>query len=514
MARDRYRLKLSKLDFVSLVDNPAQPNATTLLIKRDQRTGVGKRGDAIEATAKYVKASDELGLAFFWAFTSKVDGADHFDLQGDTVDEDFVKAAMEFMEHGGAVDEMHDYEATKARVVFAMPMTPDIAKAYGVTSSTTGLMVAIKCTAEQLAKLKSGEYTGVSIAGLGTREPVETSKRKVAKQVSLYTDEVDGHQHQIDVCDDGSLWCSWATSAGADNSHTHAVSRDEAGTLVILADSGHTHALAEGQPAVIVVPEGAVIVTEVAMRSPTTNAATAKARASESSRAEPARKVTIMQTKSTSEPAAQTADHAAEIERLTKANARLDRIAKMTGAHKTYFDTLAADVADAFLAKGMIERNQEIEEVAKANPIEFVLDGIEYRKSTQGYALAKRIREQDIELKKADVAKRSTEMLGGASDVQCSIVRAFDVLGAEERDAATKYIKGLVATSRIDKKAPGFDGASVDGDADPAAALEQGLAKFCDEQKIDKSRAWTVGLPRFQATTEGAALVRAFNESR
>ena len=181
----RYKLKLSKLQFCSLVDTPAQPNAKTLLIKRKGAA------DEITATARFAKLDDELGLAFFWAFTTtNNDGTEHYDLQGDQVT-DFVKAAMDYMaEAGGAVDEMHDGVATEARVVFAMPLTPDIAKAYGLTTKQYGLMIAIKPTTEQLAKLKTGEYNGVSIAGLGERVPVDKARAQKAQWTASYIDDL------------------------------------------------------------------------------------------------------------------------------------------------------------------------------------------------------------------------------------------------------------------------------------------------------------------------------------
>lgn len=519
---NRYRLKLSKLDFVSLVDNPAQPNATTLLIKRDQRVSVGQRADHVEATARYVKASDELGLAFFWAFTSKVDGADHFDLQGDTVDEDFIKAAMEFMEGGGAVDEMHDYEATKARVVFAMPMTPEIAKAYGIETSTTGLMVAIKCAPEQLAKLKDGTYTGVSIAGLGTREPIAAKRAPVKKQVSLYTDEVEGHQHQIDICEDGSIWCSWATAADAENSHAHAVSRDESGALIILADSGHTHGLAEGQPAVVVVPEGAVVVTSVEMRAPTTNRAAAKARAGESTRLA-ARPNVNPQAENLMIKANEPDANAEKIATLEKRNTHLERIAKLSGAHKAHYDSLAGDAQEQFLAKNEIERDQAIELAEKADPIEFTLDGVDYRKSTQGYSLAKRLRDEVEKNERIEIEKAAKETVGGMPGddaTHAALIKAVRKSG-ESAEMQAKMIEALKGANAIVKSravAPGSDGEANgqrgDAGGDPKTQLEKGLVAFCKANSIDLSTKWTVGLPRFEATEEGASLKRAYDESR
>jgi len=49
--------------------------------------------------------------------------------------------------------------------VFAWPMTSDIAKAMGIDTPVTGLMVAYKPTPEVLAKFKDGTYKGFSIEG-------------------------------------------------------------------------------------------------------------------------------------------------------------------------------------------------------------------------------------------------------------------------------------------------------------------------------------------------------------
>lgn len=164
----RFRLRLKRLDFISAVDTPAQETATAVLLKS---------GD-FRATARVVKTADELGLVFGWALTSKSGGADYFDLQGDNVvEDDLIRVAAEFMENGGATDQQHDFEAD-GRVVFAMPLTAEVAKSFGIQTDTTGLMVAIKPSADVFAKFKSGEYTGFSIAGTGEREPLAKADEK------------------------------------------------------------------------------------------------------------------------------------------------------------------------------------------------------------------------------------------------------------------------------------------------------------------------------------------------
>lgn len=159
----RFRLKLKRLDFISAVDMPAQETATALLLKSD---------GAVTATARVVKTSD-LGLVFGWALTAKSDGADYYDRQGDNVvEDDLIRVAAEFMEQGGATDTQHDFERD-GRVVFAMPMTAEVAQAFGIETDTTGLMIAIKPSPDVFAKFKAGELTGFSIAGVGDRVPVD-----------------------------------------------------------------------------------------------------------------------------------------------------------------------------------------------------------------------------------------------------------------------------------------------------------------------------------------------------
>lgn len=171
----RYKLKLTKLDFLSLVDTPAQETAAIRLVKRKGAP------EEMEATlhARVVKWTEgDDPLLYCWAFTcTDENGQPYHDLQGDAITPDFIKAAEAFMAAGGAVDEMHDGEQ-KSKIAFAYPMDPDIAKAMlgeaaGAAVKQSGLMVAIRPTTEQLAKVRSGDYTGVSIAGTGIRELVK-----------------------------------------------------------------------------------------------------------------------------------------------------------------------------------------------------------------------------------------------------------------------------------------------------------------------------------------------------
>jgi hypothetical protein len=116
---------------------------------------------------KVAKVDDDLGLVFGFAIVCKEGGEEYFDVQGDHIPEaTMVEASADFMINSRVAKEMHSGEATGS-VVFAFPLTADIAKAMGLGEpERTGLMIAMKPdTDEQLAKFRSGEFTGFSIGG-------------------------------------------------------------------------------------------------------------------------------------------------------------------------------------------------------------------------------------------------------------------------------------------------------------------------------------------------------------
>lgn len=115
--------------------------------------------------AKVLKVDDSLGLVMGYAIVCTEDGEPYFDLQGDHIPEDaMLKAALDFMEHSRIAKEMHEGDQA-GTVVFAFPMTEDIAKAFGILTKRTGLMIAIRPNADMLQKFQLGELTGFSIGG-------------------------------------------------------------------------------------------------------------------------------------------------------------------------------------------------------------------------------------------------------------------------------------------------------------------------------------------------------------
>jgi len=538
----RYRLKLNRLDFVSPVDVPAQETARVLLIKR--------AGPA-EGFARVAKVDDELGLVFCWAFTSTLpDGSAYHDLQGDCIDEgSFVKAAAEFMAGARAVDDMHDGQQSGI-VAFAMPMTPEIANAFGVVTKTIGLMVALKPSKAALAKFKSGEYTGVSIAGLGEREtlkaraaprrrpgtstaPVPTAEsepyRRVGKMAVL-TSETAGHAHSVDLdapagCWSDSLSTSYQTAEGATEGHCHAWIYDPStGAITIAPDSGHTHTLADVVPVdVLAAVAGHYAAADdkppCAVADPpsggTTIVIAARAPAGNST---PTGGAPTVESKEPRMPTA--ADDTAQIASLRKL---LAAAIGMTETQRLHVAKLAPADAEAFLALSATERNAILEplEVAKREAQEVVFvsrTGELFRKldDPRMVALAKRadaaerVAEQQIFEKRA-----ATELSHFAKvvGVRAAIVQAIDGIADEAvRKDAHEALRGAnFALAKLGTPTGTADGGAGPEAADPLQAFEAGRAEFAKAHQIDNPIDATGA---FLGTPAGRALKAAYDQTR
>lgn len=115
-------------------------------------------------SCEVAKVDDELGLVFGFAIVCSKNGEPYVDLQDDIIpEESMLKAAAEFMTTERIAGDMH--KTRDGLVVFAFPLTAEIAKSLDIQTTTTGLLIAIKPSPEVLVKYKTGEYTGFSIGG-------------------------------------------------------------------------------------------------------------------------------------------------------------------------------------------------------------------------------------------------------------------------------------------------------------------------------------------------------------
>jgi len=466
----RFKLKLSKLDFVSLVDQPAQETASIRLIKRAVDA---READEIQAqaTARVVKIGDgDNPLVHCWAFTCTDEtGQPYHDLQGDAIGADFIKAAETFMHSGAAVDEMHDGQQT-SRVAFAYPMDSDVAramfgKAVGDGVKTSGLMVAIRPSPEALGKLRSGAYTGVSIAGLGTREPVD-------KAMAM----------PMTKCADCGAMC------GADDAYCAACGARQA------AKQGAKKALSAAAPVAISTPLVAVPTVKSQEQSMPT-------------------------------------EQEIKIAELTKTVARLEQVASLSDAQRAHHATLRGQDAEGFLAKSQLERDAVLKAVGDADaPIYKTASGIEIRRSdgsvalqlakqsdaaavvqaTQAEALAK---SQALAETQAFEKRAATDLSAFAKTmpVHIAIMRALDAIPDETiRKEALEAIKAAnVAMVALGKAHGTSNGSPLEADA--LEEFEKARAAFATIRKIADPIDATGA---FLATAEGRALKAAYDATR
>lgn len=444
----RYRLKLKRLDWISPVDVPAQETARVLMIKRK----------AVEGFARAVKVDESLGLVFCWAFTSKHNGSDYYDLQNDNVDEDFIKAAADFMENGGRSDEMHN-GISDGRVVFAMPMTSEIASAFGVTSKTTGLMVALKPSADVLAKFKSGEYTGVSIEGLGEREqqkraplgqpgcaPLVQPGENTVKR-ALLTTATAGHVHMLNDGGDAPAGeTDYRSMPGETDGgyHSHPWVRSSDGVIVLGESENHTHVVLSPEDIDAIVAGGEADVDEddagAAKRAGILTPSTAAHEAG----------TTNQETAVDPKELKKALDEAnAKNVELEKRNGALGRMSSVAFA---VWKSLTGADAEAFLAKPDPDRAPQIAEFEKSNAVEYTAtDGTVYTKRDDPrlVAMAKRADSEVAKREAIELAKRAdTELggFGGTTEHRGELLRVIGGISDQPtRDAVLGIVKGASA---------------------------------------------------------------------
>lgn len=118
-----------------------------------------------KAEGRFLKADDALGLVFGWAIVCKENGEPYFDTQGDHITEQaMLEATADFMQKSRGHKTMHEGKVN-GTVVFAFPLTEEVAKVYGIKADRSGLMVAVRPDAETFKRWKAGEFTGFSIGG-------------------------------------------------------------------------------------------------------------------------------------------------------------------------------------------------------------------------------------------------------------------------------------------------------------------------------------------------------------
>lgn len=132
-----------------------------------------------QADAQILKVDTQLGLIFGFAMICKErqeDGTFQEFFDGDEPNDSFTEdgmlaASTEFAKSKRVACDMHARDADgqpvqDGGVIHHFPLTEDIAKALGIDTPVTGLLVALAPdNPETLEKARQGIYTGFSIGG-------------------------------------------------------------------------------------------------------------------------------------------------------------------------------------------------------------------------------------------------------------------------------------------------------------------------------------------------------------
>lgn len=149
---------------------------------------------------KVAKVDNSLGLVFGYAIVCMKNGERYFDLQDEHVPEGvMLEMAADFMKNSREARAMHGEDAI-GEVVFAFPLTTEVAKALDIEAEQTGLLIGMAPNAESLKKFDDGEFTGFSIGGYAF---YQDDGEEVAKNEDLE----DAAEDVCEGCEDGCPEC-------------------------------------------------------------------------------------------------------------------------------------------------------------------------------------------------------------------------------------------------------------------------------------------------------------------
>jgi len=362
----------------------------------------------------------------------------------------------------------------------------------------------------ELAAVPTGaqEAQGTAILKRKDAKPTEIRKQ------SAMTTATQGHQHLLYCVDESQSGSTSYESSYVDGSpndcytgHCHPWIRNADGTITIGESLGHTHDV--GALSASLAQSSTVEKTTIAEKSG------ASAREKSTRTTVVSQPALTSTEKSTMDPKDQ------EIATLKKT---LAAVIALSSAEHAHYKTLSGDEQAAFLAKSAADRGAIVADIAKRNE---EADKVVYlAKSGEVYKakddprlveMAKRLDAEADKVKKAAIVDLRKSTFKNAAAGKDEVLDRFIEKHMGDEEEMT-VLRAMVENSRIGKGASGFNGGADDvteGDdaGDAMEKLEKGLVAFCAEKKIEKN-VWTDGLSAFVKTEKGAALKRAYEESR
>lgn len=123
---------------------------------------------------KVEKVDRTHGVVLGFGCICRKSGAAYFDTHGEHLPEDeMFNAAVDFMKGDRLAKLQHEEGSDIGRVIFAYPLTEDIAKAHDIECDTSGLLIGIQVEdKEALKALRSGALAGFSFGGSCTHKEI------------------------------------------------------------------------------------------------------------------------------------------------------------------------------------------------------------------------------------------------------------------------------------------------------------------------------------------------------
>jgi hypothetical protein len=342
----------------------------------------------------------------------------------------------------------------------------------------------------------------------------ETPTEKSGDLVDLLTSSESGHQHGIRVrfYEDGLyLDVGYASGDASDSSHYHSVVIDAAGNFVVSENDGHTHDISAVDVQSFLLGSLNKTFDYLQEHGNVTEL--------EDSLSKTTAFIKLGENQMTVEE--QLAKAKLELVALKKTLKTAVKLGGLSDTEKSHHAKLGEEGQETFLGKSHTERNVDIEEALKADPIIYTTtDGVEFRKSDdnrmvdmakQNDALTKRLDSEVESGAVAKLAKRAETELGnvtGSVEARSAIIKSVDSITDEtlrgEAQTTLKAMNAAAAGKFVKKGLGGPSSVTAEGDAE--SQLDTLAKTYAKDNTMSFAKAYSAVL----ATPEGEAL---YNES-
>ena len=320
------------------------------------------------------------------------------------------------------------------------------------------------------------------------KRAADTSTVKPIQKKLALTSLTAGHAHSVIMvsADSESLAELRAGNTSYAEGHTHGWVMDDAGNIILADAEGHSHGLS-----ILITKADDSVSDDILAESLLASLVPAPEQASNAAATGGAEiKKMTPEEKAAAEQVAQD-----QLNELTKSNARLEQIVKLSPDQRTHYEALPTNEQEDFL--GNEDKDAVLKNLANADPIVYKSrDGDEFRKSDDQRLVkaAQRADKAEERVEKGEkLAKRAgfeklaaeeLKHLTGDDSAKADLLEGVEALPIEKREAAMAILKSKDAGM---EKAFTRVSESGDGEGTDVEAKLNALAKAYGEKHTDLS---------------------------